>query len=102
MTQLEPKDGEAPVRLLTKIALLGTILAADLLFFFVLPTYFRETFDAVFQMTPWPDDAEKTFAIFSGLAIAVLSSSVIVHILAQRLRKIVTIRGEENDGERGS
>jgi hypothetical protein len=81
------------VRLLTKITLLGAILAADLLFFFVLPTYFPETFDAVFQMTPWPDDAEKTFAIFSGLAIAVLSSSVIVHILAQRLRKIVTIRG---------
>lgn len=81
------------MRLLTKIALLGAILAADLLFFFVLPTYFPETFDAVFQMTPWPDDAEKTFAIFSGLAIAVLSSSVIVHILAQRLRKIVTIRG---------
>lgn len=93
MTQLEPKDGEAPVRLLTKIALLGAILAADLLFFFVLPTYFPETFDTVFQMTPWPDDAEKTFAIFSGLAIAVLSSSVIVHILAQRLRKIVTIKG---------
>jgi len=81
------------VRLLTKIALLGAILAADLLFFFVLPTYFPETFEAVFQMTPWPDDAEKTFAIFAGLAIAVLSSSVIVHILAQRLRKIVTIRG---------
>jgi len=93
LTQLEPKDGGAPVRLLTKIALLCVILAADLLFFFVLPTYFPKTFDTVFQMTPWPDDVEKTFAIFSGLAIAVLSSSVIVYILVQRFRKTVTIRG---------
>ena len=65
MTQLEPKDGEAPVRLLTKIALLGAILAADLLFFFLLPTYFPETFDAVFQMTPWPDDAD--FNVGAGI-----------------------------------
>jgi hypothetical protein len=92
LTQLEPKDGGAPVRLLTKIALLCAILAIDLLFFFVLPTYFPETFDAVFQMTAWPD-VVKTFAIFSGLAIAVLSSSVIVYILVQRFRKTVTIRG---------
>jgi len=75
------------VRLLTKITVLSIILLADLLFFSVLPTFFPETFEAVFQMTPWPDDVEKTFAIFFGLAIAVLSSSAIVYISVQHIRK---------------
>lgn len=75
------------MKLLTKIIVLSVILLADLLFFLVIQTYFPEAFEAVFRMMPWPDDVEKTFAILSGLAIAVLSSASIAHVLLKRFRE---------------
>lgn len=75
------------MRLLTKIIVLSGVLLADLLFFLVLRTYLPEAFGAVFQMMPWPDDIEKTFAIFTGLTVAVLSSASIAYVLLKRLRE---------------
>ena len=69
------------MKLSTKIAVLAIVLAADLLFFFFLETVSPSFIERIFQNLPWSDNVEKTVAIIAGLAIAVVTSSMIVYVL---------------------
>ena len=83
------------MRLSIKIALLSTILAANISFFLFFRTYFPHEYELVFQKMPWPDDIEKTFAAIIGLVTAILASFLITRITLKRLLKSIE-RGPEN------
>ena len=83
------RDGAALLRPSTKIAVLSTILAADLSFFLFFKTYFPQAYELIFQRMPWPDNIEKTFAIIIGLVTAILTSFSIAHIMLKHLLKSI-------------
>lgn len=83
------RDGAALLRLSTKIAVLSTILAADLSFFLFFKAYFPQAYELIFQRMPWPDNIEKTFAIIIGLVTASLTSFSIAHIMLKHLLKSI-------------
>ena len=73
------------MRATTKIVALSLILALDLIFFLVLRVYLPQLFNLIFHMMPWSDDLEKFILIIVGMAVAVVCSLGIAHILLKRL-----------------
>lgn len=77
------------MRFSVKIAVLSAVLAADLIFFLLFRTYSPEGYDLFFQKMPWPDDAEKTFAIILGIVTALLTSVSIAYTIIKRVLKSI-------------
>ena len=70
-----------------KIAVLSAILAVDLSFFLFFRIYFPQDYESIFQMMPWLDDLEKTFAVIIGLVVAIFTSILIARLTLKRLLK---------------
>lgn len=76
------------MNLRSKVAALAAILTADLLFFIFFGVYYPESLETILQWLPWENNMEKAIMVISGLIIAILTSTAIVHVLLKSLRKI--------------
>jgi len=84
------------VKLLTKVAALSTILAADLAFFIIFPTTLTNIYEQIFQTLPWSKDLEITIILALGLAIAIVISILLVRTITKSIFKSLR---EQNSNE---
>jgi hypothetical protein len=78
-----------------KIAVLSSVLACDLAFFLIIKQEFPQIYEWIFIQLPFPNDFEKTIAIFIGFIIAVLTALLIVRIPLTQLKK--SMQGEKDE-----
>ena len=57
-------------------------------FFLFFAVYHPEVFGAILRWLPWRDGLEKGILVITGLVIAVVSSTAIVHVLVKTLQKM--------------
>jgi hypothetical protein len=72
----------------SRVAVLATILFADLFFFLFIAVYYPEVFSMILRWLPYNDVYEKTVFILTGFIIAVLASTILVSIALKGLREI--------------
>ena len=72
----------------SKLTALAAILIADLLFFLFFAVYYPEMFGAILRWLPWRDGLEKGILVITGLLIAVVTSTAIVHVLVKTFQKM--------------
>jgi len=73
----------------SRVFLLSTFLAVDLLFFIVLGQYYPERFTQILNMLPWSNEVEAAVIIVSGLLVAIVCSLLLFRILLKSLREVL-------------
>ena len=73
----------------SRVFLLSTVLAADLLFFIIIGQYYPEYFTKILNSLPWGNEVEAALIIIGGLLIAIVCALLLFRILLKNLREVL-------------
>ena len=73
----------------SRIFLLSTVLAVDILFFIVVGQYYPQYFTLILDTLPFSNEVEAAAIIISGLIAAIICSLLLVRILLGKLGEVL-------------
>ena len=73
----------------SRVIVLSTVLAVDLLFFIIVGQYYPEYFTAILDWLPYGNEVEAAVIILSGLLVAIISGILLFRGLIGRLREVL-------------
>lgn len=73
----------------TRVFLISTVLAVDLLFFIVIGQYYPEYFAVILSSLPWGNEVEAALIIIGGLLVAIVCALMLFRILLKNLREVL-------------
>ena len=73
----------------SRVFLLSTVLAVDLLFFIIIGQYYPEYFTMILDSLPWGNEVEAALIIIGGLLVAIVCALLLFRILLKNLREVL-------------
>ena len=73
----------------SRVFLLSTVLAVDILFFMIIGQYYPQYFTLILDALPFSNEVEAAAIIISGLIVAIICSLLLVRILLGKLREVL-------------
>ena len=73
----------------SRVFLLSTVLAVDLLFFMVLGQYYPQYFTKLLNVLPFSNEVEAAVIILGGLVLAIVCSVLLVRLMLDQLREVL-------------
>ena len=73
----------------SRVFLLSTVLAVDILFFMIIGQYYPQYFALILDTLPFSNEVEAVAIIISGFIVAIICSLLLVRILLGKLREVL-------------
>ncbi len=73
----------------SRVFLLSTVLAVDLLFFMVLGQYYPQYFTKLLNVLPFSNEVEAAVIILGGLVLAIICSVMLVRLVLGQLKEVL-------------
>ena len=73
----------------SRVFLLSTVLAVDLLFFMIVGQYYPQYFSKLLNVLPFGNEVEAAVIILGGLVLAIICSVLLVRLVLSQLREVL-------------
>lgn len=73
----------------SRVFLLSTVLAVDILFFMIIGQYYPQYFTLILDTLPFSNEVEAAAIIIGGLIAAIICSLLLVRILLGKLGEVL-------------
>ena len=73
----------------SRLFLLSTVLAVDILFFMVIGQYYPQYFSKLLNVLPFSNEVEAAVIILGGLVLAIVCSILLVRFVLSQLREVL-------------